>query len=179
MKKIFLIVTTILVLIGIGGFLYFRYAVYLPALYGSAANREITSRAVPYNPNAPIIYSPSVPIYEGYAYDNTTVYFRKYKNPYYELTPIVEADVHSFVELNNTYGKDTNAVFCNGIVLPQADAATFKVLEDGYGGARSLFARDAHRVYYKNRVYSDIDPDIFERASLVQRFDMMKKVEAD
>jgi hypothetical protein len=65
------------------------------------------------------------------------------------------ADPASFQVFDQTYARDRSTVYVDGRPLPDADAASFEVLD------RPNFARDARHVYQRDRRVSD-DPAHFE-----------------
>lgn len=65
------------------------------------------------------------------------------------------ADPSSFQSFDQTYARDKSTVFVDGRPLPDADAATFELLD------RANFAKDAHHVYRRDHRVSD-DPAHFE-----------------
>jgi hypothetical protein len=65
------------------------------------------------------------------------------------------ADAPTFSAFDQTYARDKSTVYVDGRPLPDADAATFEVLD------RPGFAKDAHHVYQRDRPLSD-DPAHFE-----------------
>jgi hypothetical protein len=65
------------------------------------------------------------------------------------------ADATTFEVLNRTYARDRSSVYVDGHVLPEADAATFQLID------RPEMAKDVAHVYARDRVVSD-DPAEFE-----------------
>lgn len=65
------------------------------------------------------------------------------------------ADAASFQALDRTFAKDRSTVYVDGRALPEADPASFVLLD------RPDFARDRDHVYQRDRVLSD-DPVHFE-----------------
>lgn len=65
------------------------------------------------------------------------------------------ADPATFEALDSTYARDNSHVYINGALLPDADAASFELLQ------RPGFAKDRDHVYQRDRVLSD-DPAHFE-----------------
>jgi DKNYY family protein len=72
-----------------------------------------------------------------------------------EAFEIDGADPASFEAFDQTYARDKSTVYVDGAPLPDADAATFQLLD------RPGFAKDAHHVYQRDRRVSD-DPAHFE-----------------
>jgi hypothetical protein len=68
---------------------------------------------------------------------------------------IGDADAATFNALDSTYGVDKSHVYLNGVALPQANPASFELLD------RSGFGKDADHVFHRDRVISD-DPAHFE-----------------
>jgi hypothetical protein len=68
---------------------------------------------------------------------------------------VSEADPATFTPLNSTYGVDRSHVYINGVVLPDADAASFELLD------RPGLAKDSEHVFQREHVISD-DPAHFE-----------------
>jgi len=66
-----------------------------------------------------------------------------------------DADAATFKALDSTFGVDKSHVYLNGILLPDADAASFELLE------RSGFGKDRDHVYQHDRIVSE-DPNHFE-----------------
>src|SRR5690606_32551325 len=69
---------------------------------------------------------------------------------------IEEADIRTFEILDDSqgYAKDRNHVYLNGNVIPEANPATFELLEEQY-------TRDQNYVYLNERIFSN-DPVNFE-----------------
>ena len=65
------------------------------------------------------------------------------------------ADPASFLAFDQTYARDKSTVYVDGRPLPDADAATFELLD------RPNFAKDTRHVYQRDRRLSD-DPAHFE-----------------
>lgn len=65
------------------------------------------------------------------------------------------ADPASFEAFNSTYARDNTRVYVNGVALPDADAASFELLD------RPGFAKDRSHVYQHDRTISS-DPAHFE-----------------
>jgi len=82
---------------------------------------------------------------DGYFPPSPPLYF---KTPFFVFCgtrKVFEADVSSFQELRDGYGKDTFRVFYNGIVVPEADAGSFKALQNGY-------AQDSFRAFFRGKL---------------------------
>jgi hypothetical protein len=83
--------------------------------------------------------------------DGTVYYLDAFPGNAVEVS---SADAATFKALDATYGVDTSHVFINGVVIPDADAASFELL------ARHGLAKDHDHVYQRDRVISD-DPANF------------------
>ncbi|WP_183406967.1 DKNYY domain-containing protein [Nocardioides marmorisolisilvae] len=71
-----------------------------------------------------------------------------------EASKLPQADAKTFTILDTTYAKDKNAVYLDGVVLPDADPGSFGLLEV------SGYSKDATHVFMRDRVLSE-DPDHF------------------
>lgn len=65
------------------------------------------------------------------------------------------ADPDTFTAFDSTYAKDKAHVYLNGVVLPDADAASFELLD------RPGWAKDSDHIFQRDRIISD-DPAHFE-----------------
>jgi len=74
----------------------------------------------------------------GYAQDNTRIYGPE--------GVILEADPETFTMLTKNYSMDAGHVFFDGVIIPEANAGSFRVLESG------LYALDDQRVFYAGKI---------------------------
>jgi|GEM_PF-1440835 hypothetical protein len=91
----------------------------------------------------------------GYYIRITKVYY----HPGFGLSsPFEIKDVHmstfEILDDDRGYAKDKNRVYLDGLPIPEADPATFEILEDRYW-------RDKNYVYLNERIFSN-DPENFE-----------------
>src|SRR5215213_981625 len=84
--------------------------------------------------------------------DNKVYYLAAFPG---EAVEISDADPTTFRALDSTYGVDSSHVLVNGMVLSDAGAASFELLD------RSGLAKDHDHVYQRDHVLSD-DPAHFE-----------------
>lgn len=70
---------------------------------------------------------------------------------------IRDAHAGSFVVIDSSYALDRSHVYVDGMIIPEADPATFEVFD-------FTFTRDADHVFLRERVFSD-DPAHFENVA--------------
>lgn len=86
------------------------------------------------------------------------------KSLIYDNYVFVNADVDSFEILENSFYKDSSAVYdSGGRVIPKADPQTFEVLmTNECPNSHPPFARDIHTVFYANNIIKGADRDTFK-----------------
>ena len=90
-------------------------------------------------------------------YPGNTYYAHDIHAIYYETYPRPVTATSSFVVLNDEYAKDTNAVYCGGTILDQADPSTFQLIQ----GFENEYARDAQHVFIDCTAVAGLNPDTF------------------
>ena len=85
-------------------------------------------------------------------------YSKDDKNVYYDSDKISNADVNSFVVLEEgySYAKDKNAVYYSGEKIEGANPKTFKIIADG------MYSKDDKNVYAAEKVIKGTDPQTFK-----------------
>ncbi len=71
------------------------------------------------------------------------------------ISPIENANPDKYIFLNDQYGKDDLAVYCNGILILGSDTETFALMGNEY------YAKDKNAVYYNGMKVEGIDPITF------------------
>jgi hypothetical protein len=84
--------------------------------------------------------------------DGKVYYLNAFPGKAFEID---DADAATFTALDPTYGRDESHVFINGLPLPDADVASFELLD------RPGFAKGRDDVFQRDRAISD-DPPHFE-----------------
>ena len=82
---------------------------------------------------------------------------------YTEREKIPQADAATFQILDRlTYAKDAKHAYYEGRAIPQADARSFDILPSTGATREGLYAKDARRVYFQGMPLPDADPATFE-----------------
>ena len=100
-----------------------------------------------------IAWLDGLPLPHGYARDSTAVYYASYGD---KVIAVKGADPKSFVSFGGgRFGKDETRVYTAGLLIPKADAATWRPLAAAYSA-------DSSRVFFQRQVLKGADPATFD-----------------
>lgn len=91
----------------------------------------------------------------GFGKDKNHVYYYDYQGKPKVITKAIPSSFHSMDDGEFAY--DEKSVFCGRSVIPKANPATWKKMQDNF-----YYSKDGNRIYYLNRLINGADADTFE-----------------